>query len=106
MQPLRSTTAATGAVIGAATGRLKEVTEGAFTMADTAVMKIALPLVGMLLFVNLVLVLISRVAPPVKFSNTASAAVIPDFIPVWVPLIFGTFMNPAPSPTSRSTFPR
>ncbi|MBI5771567.1 MAG: nucleoside recognition protein [Verrucomicrobia bacterium] len=39
---------ALAAVIGAATGRLKEVTEGAFTMADTAVMKIALPLAGVM----------------------------------------------------------
>jgi spore maturation protein SpmA len=36
------------ALIGAATGRLREVTEGAFQMADTAVMKIALPLVGVM----------------------------------------------------------
>jgi spore maturation protein SpmA len=35
-------------LIGAATGRLREVTEGAFQMADTAVMKIALPLVGIM----------------------------------------------------------
>ena len=35
-------------VIGGATGRLREVTEGAFQMADTAVMKIALPLVGVM----------------------------------------------------------
>ncbi|MBI2517693.1 MAG: nucleoside recognition protein [Opitutae bacterium] len=34
--------------IGAATGRLAEVTSGAFQMADTAVMKIALPLVGIM----------------------------------------------------------
>ena len=34
--------------IGGATGRLREVTEGAFQMADTAVMKIALPLVGIM----------------------------------------------------------
>jgi spore maturation protein SpmA len=33
---------------GADTGTLKEVTEGAFTMAETAVMKIALPLVGIM----------------------------------------------------------
>ncbi len=36
------------AIIGAATGRMREVTEGAFQMADTAVMKIALPLVGIM----------------------------------------------------------
>lgn len=36
------------AVIGAATGRIAEVTAGAFQMADTAVMKIALPLVGIM----------------------------------------------------------
>lgn len=36
------------ALIGGATGRMKEVTEGAFQMADTAVMKIALPLVGVM----------------------------------------------------------
>ena len=36
------------AIIGAATGRMREVTEGAFQMADTAVMKIALPLVGVM----------------------------------------------------------
>lgn len=35
-------------LIGGATGRLREVTEGAFQMADTAVMKIALPLVGVM----------------------------------------------------------
>jgi spore maturation protein SpmA len=35
-------------LIGAATGRLAEVTSGAFTMAETAVMKIALPLVGVM----------------------------------------------------------
>lgn len=34
--------------IGADTGTLKEVTEGAFSMAETAVMKIALPLVGIM----------------------------------------------------------
>lgn len=34
--------------IGAATGRIAEVTAGAFGMAETAVMKIALPLVGMM----------------------------------------------------------
>ncbi len=33
-------------LVGAAAGRLREVTEGAFAMADTAVMKIALPLAG------------------------------------------------------------
>ncbi len=35
-------------LIGGATGRLREVTEGAFQMADVAVMKIALPLVGIM----------------------------------------------------------
>lgn len=35
-------------LIGAATGRLPEVTAGAFAMAETAVMKIALPLVGVM----------------------------------------------------------
>lgn len=35
-------------LIGAATGRMMEVTTGAFQMADTAVMKIALPLVGVM----------------------------------------------------------
>lgn len=35
-------------LIGAATGRLAEVTAGAFQMADTAVMKIALPLAGIM----------------------------------------------------------
>lgn len=35
-------------LVGGATGRLHEVTEGAFTMADTAVMKIALPLIGIM----------------------------------------------------------
>ena len=35
-------------LIGGATGRLQEVTAGAFQMADTAVMKIALPLVGIM----------------------------------------------------------
>jgi spore maturation protein SpmA len=35
-------------LIGGATGRLPEVTAGAFQMADTAVMKIALPLVGVM----------------------------------------------------------
>ncbi|MBI5689566.1 MAG: spore maturation protein [Verrucomicrobia bacterium] len=35
-------------VIGGATGRLREVTESAFQMADTAVMKIALPLAGIM----------------------------------------------------------
>lgn len=39
---------ALAAIIGAATGRLAQVTEGAFQMADTAVMKIALPLVGIM----------------------------------------------------------
>ena len=33
---------------GATSGTLKEATEGAFTMAETAVMKIALPLVGIM----------------------------------------------------------
>ena len=36
------------AIIGAATGRINEVTAGAFQMADTAVMKIALPLIGVM----------------------------------------------------------
>lgn len=35
-------------LIGGATGRLAEVTSGAFQMADTAVMKIALPLIGIM----------------------------------------------------------
>jgi len=35
-------------LIGGATGRLREVTEGAFQSADTAVMKIALPLAGIM----------------------------------------------------------
>lgn len=35
-------------LVGAAAGRLREVTEGAFSMADLAVMKIALPLVGVM----------------------------------------------------------
>ncbi len=35
-------------LVGGATGRLPEVTAGAFQMADTAVMKIALPLVGVM----------------------------------------------------------
>lgn len=35
-------------LIGAATGRLAEVTSGAFGMAETAVLKIALPLVGVM----------------------------------------------------------
>jgi spore maturation protein SpmA len=35
-------------IVGAAAGRLREVTEGAFAMADTAVMKIALPLAGVM----------------------------------------------------------
>ena len=35
-------------LIGGATGRLREVTEGAFQMADMAVMKIALPLAGIM----------------------------------------------------------
>src|SRR5688500_17610444 len=35
-------------ILGGATGRMKEVTEGAFVMAETAVMKIALPLVGIM----------------------------------------------------------
>jgi spore maturation protein SpmA len=35
-------------LVGAAAGRLREVTEGAFAMADTAVMKIALPLAGVM----------------------------------------------------------
>ncbi len=35
-------------LIGATSGTLKEATEGAFTMAETAVMKIALPLVGIM----------------------------------------------------------
>lgn len=35
-------------LVGAATGRLPEVTAGAFQMADTAVMKIALPLAGIM----------------------------------------------------------
>ena len=35
-------------LIGGATGRLREVTDGAFQGADTAVMKIALPLVGVM----------------------------------------------------------
>lgn len=35
-------------LIGAATGRLAEVTAGAFGMAETAVMKIALPLIGVM----------------------------------------------------------
>ena len=39
-------------------------------------------------------------AAPPSASKIASAAVIPDFIAVCVPLIFGTFRNPAVSPTS------
>jgi spore maturation protein SpmA len=35
-------------VIGDATGHLKEVTKSAFNMAETAVMNIALPLVGIM----------------------------------------------------------
>jgi spore maturation protein SpmA len=35
-------------LIGGATGHLKEVTDGAFNMAETAVMKIALPLIGVM----------------------------------------------------------
>jgi spore maturation protein SpmA len=35
-------------ILGGATGHLKEVTEGAFNMAETAVMKVALPLVGIM----------------------------------------------------------
>lgn len=35
-------------LVGAATGRLAEVTSGAFTMAETAVMRVALPLVGVM----------------------------------------------------------
>src|SRR5690606_7848268 len=35
-------------VLGAATGRMKEVTDGAFTLAETAVMRIALPLIGIM----------------------------------------------------------
>ena len=35
-------------LVGAAAGRLREVTEGAFAMADLAVMKIALPLAGVM----------------------------------------------------------
>ncbi len=35
-------------LIGAATGRLAEVTTGAFSMAETAVMRVALPLVGIM----------------------------------------------------------
>jgi spore maturation protein SpmA len=35
-------------LVGGATGRLPEVTSGAFQMADTAVMKIALPLAGIM----------------------------------------------------------
>ena len=43
----------------------------------------------------------SKAAPtPLSASKIASAAVIPDFIAVCVPLIFGTFRNPAVSPTS------
>ncbi len=35
-----------------------------------------------------------------KAANTASAATIPDFIAVWVPLILGMFRKPAVSPIS------
>ncbi|MFM9031432.1 MAG: nucleoside recognition domain-containing protein [Opitutaceae bacterium] len=35
-------------LVGAAAGRLREVTEGAFAMADLAVMKLALPLAGVM----------------------------------------------------------
>ena len=35
-------------LVGAAAGRLREVTDGAFAMADLAVMKIALPLAGVM----------------------------------------------------------
>ena len=31
-----------------------------------------------------------------------SAAIIPDFIAVWLPLIFGTLRNPAASPDKRA----
>ena len=37
----------------------------------------------------------------VMASNAHSAASIPDFIAVWVPLIFGTFMNPGLQPARR-----
>ncbi len=37
---------------------------------------------------------------PASASATASAASMPDFIAVWLPLIFGTFRNPAESPIS------
>ncbi len=34
-------------------------------------------------------------------SKILSAASIPDFIAVWVPLIFGTFKNPGLQPTKQ-----
>ncbi len=34
-------------------------------------------------------------------SNILSAAIIPDFIAVWVPLIFGTFKNPGLHPIKQ-----
>jgi len=34
-------------------------------------------------------------------SNAHSAASIPDFIAVWVPLILGTFINPGLQPMRR-----
>ena len=37
---------------------------------------------------------------PRSRANTASAATMPDFIAVWLPLIFGTLRNPALSPIS------
>jgi len=45
---------------------------------------------------------IAHRAPGIALSRakTVSAATMPDFIAVWLPLIFGTLRNPAVSPIS------
>ena len=42
----------------------------------------------------------ARSAPLPSASNAASAASMPDFIAVWLPLILGTLRKPAVSPIS------
>lgn len=42
--------------------------------------------------------MVSEDSPLVIAANVASAAKLPDFMALWVPLIFGTFKNPAVHP--------
>lgn len=53
--------------------------------------------------INLVALIpvVGELFPSVNAANAASAASIPDFIALCVPLIFGTFKNPAVQPIKQ-----